>query len=143
MAVRISTAARNAAADAVAGLVDGGAGAGVIRIYTGTQPANPATAPSGTLLAEFTLSDPAFAAASSGSAALDVTPALVDQGLAAGTAGWFRVLDSTEAAGTGLGILDGSVTATGGGGDMTLNTVSISIGVDVELTSGSITMPAS
>jgi hypothetical protein len=143
MAVRISTAARNAAADAVAGLVDGGAGAGVIRIYTGTQPANPATAPSGTLLAEFTLSDPAFAAASSGSAALDVTPALVDQGLAAGTAGWFRVLDSTEAAGTGLGVLDGSVTATGGGGDMTLNTTTISVGVDVELTGGSITMPAS
>src|SRR5688500_20331933 len=98
MAVRINTAARNAAADAVAARVEGGTGAGVIRIYTGTQPASPATAPSGTLLAEFTLSDPAFAAASAGSAALDVTPALVDQGLAAGTAGWFRILDSTEAA---------------------------------------------
>ncbi|WP_101791014.1 hypothetical protein [Nonomuraea indica] len=143
MAVRINTAARNAAADAVAGLVNGGTGPGVIRIYTGSQPASPATAPSGTLLAEFTLSDPAFAAAASGSAALDVTPALVDQGLAAGTAGWFRILDSTEAAGTGLGVLDGSVTATGGGGDMTLNTVTISVGVDVELTGGSITMPAS
>lgn len=143
MAVRINTAARNAAADAVANLVNGGTGAGVIRIYTGTQPATPATSPTGTLLAEFTLSDPAFAAASSGSAALDVTPALTDQGLAAGTAGWFRILDSTEAAGTGLGILDGNVTATGGGGDMTLNTTTISVGVDVEITSGSITMPAS
>lgn len=143
MAVRINTAARNAAADAVAALVNGGTGPGVIRIYTGTQPATPATSPTGTLLAEFTLSDPAFAAASSGSAALDVTPALTDQGLAAGTAGWFRVLDSTEAAGTGLGVLDGDVTATGGGGDMELNTTTISVGVDVEITSGSITMPAS
>jgi hypothetical protein len=142
MAVRINTAARNAAADAVATLVNGGTGAGVIRIYTGTQPATPATSPTGTLLAEFTLSDPAFAAASSGSAALDVTPALTDEGLAAGTAGWFRILDSTEAAGTGLGVLDGNVTATGGGGDMTLNTTTISVGVDVEITSGSITMPA-
>jgi hypothetical protein len=143
MAIRINDAARNAAADAVAALVNGGSGAGVLRIYTGTQPATPATAPSGTLLAEFTLSDPAFAAASSGSAALDVTPALTDDGLAAGTAGWFRLLDSTEAASDGQGVLDGSVTATGGGGDMTLNTTTISVGVSVEVTSGSITMPAS
>jgi hypothetical protein len=143
MAIRINTASRNAAADAVAALVNGGSGAGVLRIYTGSQPATPATAPSGTLLAEFTLSDPAFAAASGGSAALDVTPALTDDGLAAGTAGWFRICDSTEAAAAGLGVLDGSVTATGGGGDMTLNTVTISVGVSVEITSGSITMPAS
>lgn len=140
MAIRINTAARNAAADAVADLVSG---PGRIRIYSGTQPATPATAPPGTLLAEFTLSDPAFAAASGGSAALDVSPALTDEGLAAGTAGWFRILDSTEAAGTGLGVIDGSVTATDGGGDMTLNTVAISVGVSVEITSGSITMPAS
>ncbi|MFI7449555.1 hypothetical protein ACIBQX_18810 [Nonomuraea sp. NPDC049714] len=142
MAIRINTAARNAAADAVVGVFSGGTGAPVLRIYTGTQPATPATAPSGTLLAEFTLSDPAFAAASSGSATLDVTPALTDDGLAAGDAGWFRICDSTEAAATGLGVLDGSVTATGGGGDLTLNTVTISVGVSVEITSGSITMPA-
>jgi hypothetical protein len=143
MAIRINTAARNAAADAIVGVFSGGSGAPVLRIYSGSQPATPATAPSGTLLAEFTLSDPAFAAASSGSAALDVTPALTDDGLAAGTAGYFRICDSTEAAATGLGVLDGSVTATGGGGDMTLNTVTISVGVSVEITSGSITMPAS
>jgi hypothetical protein len=142
MAIRINTAARNAAADAVANLVNGGTGAGRLRIYSGSQPATPATAPSGTLLAEFTLSDPAFAAAASGSAALDVTPALTDDGIAAGTAGWFRIVDSTEAAGSGLGIIDGSVTATGGGGDLTLNTTTISVGVSVEITSGSITMPA-
>jgi hypothetical protein len=142
MAIRINTAARNAAADAVVATFSGGAGAPVLRIYSGTQPATPATAPSGTLLAEFTLSDPAFAAASGGSAALDVTPALTDDGLAAGTAGYFRICDSTEAAATGLGVLDGSVTATGGGGDLTLNTVTISVGVSVEITSGSITMPA-
>jgi len=139
MAIQINTAARNAAADAVAALVNGGR----IRIYTATQPANPGTAPSGTLLAEFTLSNPAFAAASNGTAALDVTPALTDFGLAAGTAAWFRILTSSEAAGTGLGVIDGTVTASGGGGDMTLNTVTISVGVNVEITSGSISMPAS
>lgn len=143
MALRINTAARNAACDAVVDLIDGGAGPGVIRVYTGTQPATPATAPSGTLLAEFTLSDPAFGAAATGVATLDVTPALTDDGLAAGTAGWFRILDSTEAAGTGLGIIDGAVTATGGGGELELNSTTISIGVTVEITSGTVTMPGS
>lgn len=143
MATRINTAARNAACDAIVDLVDGGAGAGVIRVYTGAQPATPATAPSGTLLAEFTLSDPAFGAASNGAAALDVTPALTDTGITDGTAGWFRILDSTEAAGTGLGIIDGSVTATGGGGQLELNSTTISTGVAVEITAGTVTMPAS
>lgn len=143
MATRISTAARNAACDAVVDLVDGGTGPGVIRVYTGSQPATPATSPSGTLLAEFTLSDPAFGGAANGVAALDVTPALTDTGITDGTAGWFRILDSTEAAGTGLGIIDGTVTATGGGGQLELNTTTISTGVNVEITSGSVTMPAS
>lgn len=143
MALRISTPARNAACDAVVDLVDGGAGPGVIRVYTGAQPATPATSPSGTLLAEFTLSDPAFGSAATGVAALDVTPALTDTGITNGTAGWFRILDSTEAAGTGLGVIDGSVTATGGGGQLELNTTTISTGVNVEVTSGTVTMPAS
>lgn len=143
MAVRISTNARNAAANAIAGVVDGGAGPGKLRIYTGTQPATPATAPSGTLLAEFTLSDPSFAAAVAGAAAIDTTPALTVTGANNGTAGWFRMLDSTEAAGIGLGVLDGSVTATGGGGDLTMNSTTISSGVNVTISAGTITMPAS
>lgn len=140
---RISTAARNAMCDAAVDLIDGGSGAGVLRIYTGSQPATPATAPSGTLLAEFTLSDPAFGAAATGVATLDVTPALTDTGLAAGTAGWARLCDSTEAAGTGLGIIDTDVTATGGGGGIELATTTISVGATVEITGGTVTMPAS
>jgi hypothetical protein len=142
MATRISTAARNAACDGVVDLVDVG-GPGFIRIYTGAQPAGPDTVPSGTLLAEFTLSNPAFTAAVAGVATLDVTPALTDTGITDGTAGWFRMLTAAEAAGDGQGVLDGSVTATGGGGQLELNTVTISTGVDVEITSGTVTMPAS
>lgn len=143
MAIGISTAARSAACDAVVDLVDGGSGAGVLRVYTGSKPASPGTSASGTLLAEFTLNDPAFGAAATGAASLDVDPALTTTGEAAGTAGWFRILDSTEAAGTGLGVIDGTVTATSGGGDLELNTTTISVGLDVEITSGTITMPAS
>ncbi|MFI6793662.1 hypothetical protein ACIBG4_40660 [Nonomuraea sp. NPDC050383] len=142
MAVRINTAARNASANAIAALVDGGSGAGKLRIYSGSQPATPATAPTGTLLAEFTLSDPAFAAAVAGAVGLDTTPALTVTGLANGAAGWFRLVDSAEAAGTGLGVLDGSVSATGGGGDLTMNTTTISTGVNVTINAGTVTMPS-
>lgn len=140
MPVRINTAARNAAADAAGNLIDGGAGPGVLRIYSGSQPATPATSPTGTLLAEFTLSDPAFGAAANGVKTLDVTPALTDTGLAADTAGYARFLDSTEAAGTGLGVVDGTVGISGA--MVNLNTTTISVGVAVEITSGTLTMPA-
>lgn len=144
MGLRLSTAARNAAAAAIVALIDGGSGAGVLRIYSGAQPAGPDTSPSGTLLAEFTLSDPAFGSPSTGVVTLDITPAVEDTSAnATGTAGYFRFCDSTEAAGTGLGVIDGTVTATGGGGDLTLNTTSIVAGATVTVTSGTITMPAS
>ncbi|MEU6754771.1 hypothetical protein ABZ914_51830, partial [Spirillospora sp. NPDC046719] len=134
---RISTAARSAAADAIAGLLDAGSGAGTIKVYSGSQPATANDAESGTLLVEFELADPAFGAASSGVASLAGTP-LSAVGAAAGTAGWFRAEDST-----GANVLDGSVTATGGGGDLELSTTTVSIGLTVELTSGTVAMPAS
>lgn len=143
MSWRLNTAARNAGVGAIAALVDGGSGAGVLRIYDGTPPAGPATAvTTQNLLAEFDLSDPAFAAPSGGSAAIDTTPALETTGLDDGTATWCRFCDSTEAAGTGLGVLDGDVTATGGGGELTLNTTTVSTGLAVSITGGSLTMPA-
>lgn len=143
MTVRISTALRNAMADAAAALIDGGAGAGHLRIYSGSQPAGPGTSPSGTLLVDIALNDPSFDAAASGVANLDVTPALSGTGVAAGTAGWARFLTSTEAAATGLGVVDGSVTASGGGGDVIITTTTISVGLTVSITSASITAPAS
>jgi hypothetical protein len=57
-------------------------------------------------------------------------------GVADGTAGWARFLDSTGAA-----VLDCDVTATGGGGALTLSTVSISTGVTVDMGSITYTVP--
>jgi hypothetical protein len=48
---------------------------------------------------------------------------------ATGTATWFRVLD-----GSGSFVMDGAITVTGGGGDMTLNTTSITIGGPISVT---------
>lgn len=136
MATRLATATRNAAADAVVDLLDGGSGAGTIKIYTGSQPASANDAATGTLLVTITLSDPAFGAASSGAATLSGTP-LSGTGVASGTAGWARLADSAAAT-----VIDGSVTATGGGGQIELATTTVSSGATVQITSGTVTMPA-
>jgi hypothetical protein len=136
MATRIPTAARNAAANAVVLLADAGPAAGTIQIRTGAQPATADLAATGTLLATLTMSDPSFAAAVAGVSTLDTTPVLTTTGVAAGTAGWFRMLDSN-----GLTVMDGAVATAGA--ELNLNTTTISIGVTVEITAGTVTMPAS
>jgi hypothetical protein len=137
MAIGISTAAQNAGVNAIAGLVDADVGAGTITIRTGAGPATANDAPTGTLLATLTLNDPAFSTGVAGVATLDVTPAVTTTGVAAGTAGYFRLHDNS-----GDVVLQGSVTVTAGGGDLELNTTSIAIGTTVEITSGTLTMPA-
>lgn len=132
MATRLPTNVQNAACDAVVDLVDAGPSFGTIDIRDGGQPATANLAATGTLLATFTLPDPAFGAAAAGVATLDNSPVISTTGLAAGTAGWFRMKDST-----GATVLDGLV-----GAELTLNTTSISIGVTIEVVSGTVTMPA-
>lgn len=135
MAIGLAAATRNAACDAIVDRVDLGTGAGVIEIRSGTRPANADTTATGTLLATVTLIDPAFGAATAGVATL-TDPAPVTA-VGAGTATWFRMLDSSAAT-----VLDGTVTATGGGGDLTLATTTLSVGLSVDVTGGSLTMPA-
>lgn len=134
MAWQLATSARNAALDAVVDLIDAGSGAGTMQIRTGTPP-GVGNAATGTLLATVTFADPAFGSASSGSASL-TDPAGVTA-VATGTAGYVRILDSNANA-----VLEGTVTATGGGGDVTLSTVSIVSGATVDITGGTLTMPA-
>lgn len=134
MATRISTAAQNVAANGIAALVDAGPGAGTVQVRTGAQPATVNDPATGTLLATFTLNDPAFGSAVAGVCTLDVTPALTTTGVAGGTAGWFRMLDST-----GVAVIDGAVSTAGA--QLNLNTTAISIGLTVEILSGTLTMP--
>jgi hypothetical protein len=129
---RISVPARTALADALVDLIDVGASPALLRIWSGAQPANPAAAETGTKLAEFTLPNPAFGAAASGVATANAITAVV--GLAAGTAGYFRVITRG-----GLSLMDGEVGTSGA--DMNLNTLTISVGVDVSVTSWTVTMP--
>ncbi|MFD4258248.1 hypothetical protein ACFWR9_11605 [Streptomyces sp. NPDC058534] len=135
MTVFISGAARNAAADAITALVDAGAAGGKLQIRSGTQPAGPDATATGTLLAEVTLAATAFAASSGGSAALAGTPLSVTA-VADGTATWFRILDSA-----GVARIDGSVGVSSA--DLVVNTTTVSTGLDVEITDGTLSIPAS
>jgi hypothetical protein len=116
MALQYSVTVRNAQLDQVQTQVGT---APLLRIYTGAVPATCATAASGTQIASITLPSSWMAAASAGSKALSGT--WQGAGIAAGSAGYFRIYDST---GTTCH-LQGTVTASGGGGDLTLDNISI------------------
>lgn len=131
MALQYSVTVRNAQLDAVEATVST---APLLRIYSGAAPANCAAAASGTLLAEMTLPSDWMAAASSGSKALSGTWQDASAN-ATGTAGHFRLYDS----GGTTCHAQGTVTATGGGGDLTLDNVSIASGQSVTITSFTIT----
>lgn len=92
-----------------------------LQIRTGVAPANCATVASGTLLNEIILPTDWMAIASTGSKAKLGT--WTSAAVAAGTAGHFRITDS---AGTTCHV-QGSITAIGGGGDMTLDNTNIAV----------------
>jgi hypothetical protein len=131
MAFQFSTAARNAWLDAIETAIGTGA---ILRIRSGAAPANCAAADSGTVLATLNLPSDWLAAASGGSKSLSGTwqDPVAD---AAGTAGHFRIYDST---GTVCHI-QGTITATGGGGDMQLGTVTVSVGLVMDVSSFTLT----
>lgn len=131
MAFQFSVGARNAQLDAIETAIGASA---ILRLRTGAPPATCATADSGTVVATMTLPSDWMAAASGGSKALAGTwqDASAD---AAGTAAHFRIYDST---GTTCH-MQGTVTATGGGGDMTLDNPVLASGQQVTITGFTLT----
>lgn len=131
MAITLSTAARNAACDAVVDLVDAGASPGKLKLKAAND----------TVLAIVTLNDPAFGAAATGAAALDVSPALSTTGEAGAGGGTactkFDFTDSSDTV-----VWSGTVTVTGGGGDITRDNTSIASGQTVNITGYTHTQPA-
>ena len=115
MTLQYSVAVRNAKLDAVETTIGVSA---VLKIKTGAAPATCATGDSGTVLATVNLPSDWMAAASSGSKAKSGTweDASAD---ASGTAAHWRLYASD---GTTCHA-QGTVTATGGGGDMTVDNV--------------------
>lgn len=131
MSFQFSVAARNAWLDAIETAIGASA---ILKIRTGAVPATCATADAGTVLATMALPSDWMAAASAGSKALAGTwqDTAAD---ATGTAAHFRIY-ATD--GTTCHI-QGTVTITGGGGDMTLDNTSIATGQQITITAFSIT----
>lgn len=125
MALQYSTTVRNAQLDQVETTIGTSA---ILRIRTGAAPADCATADSGTVLAEMTLPSDWMAAAASGSKAKSGTWQDASAN-ATGTAAHFRIYDS----GGTTCHMQGTVTATGGGGDLTLDNTSIATGQTVTI----------
>ena len=98
--------------------LDAGSGPGTAKIYSGTMPATPETAATGTLLAELVLAKPCGVVAGK-----KLTFSAITQDLEAnntGYAGYVRLSDSD-----GNAVIDGDVTSTGGTGVLKLNVTSI------------------
>lgn len=129
MAFQFSVAARNAALDAI----ETAAGtAPTLTIRTGAAPADCAAADSGTALATMTLPSDWLAAAASGSKALSGTWQDTSAD-AAGTAGHFRIKQGATCH------IQGSVSASGGGGDLVLDNAVLAVGQQVTITAFTIT----
>ena len=131
MAIQLSAAVRNAMLDAIESTIGTTA---VLKIRTGAAPADVATADSGTVLATLTLPSDWMAAASAGAKAKSGTWQDTSAD-ATGTAAHFRIYASD---GT-TQHLQGTVTATGGGGDLTLDNTSIASGQTVTINTFTIT----
>jgi hypothetical protein len=132
MARQFSTAVRNAWGDSFETTVGT---APKLQLRTGAPPANCEAADSGTLLNEITLPSDWLSAAASGTKSLLGT--WQANAVAAGNAGHYRIKDT---AGTTCHE-QGTITATGGGGDMTLDNVSIANAQQVTITAYALTMP--
>lgn len=133
MAFQISDACANALLDALETTVGASP---VMRIRSGVPPANVAAADTGAVLATATLPADWMTNAAARVKALSGLwqDAAAD---AAGTAGHFRLYASN---GT-TAHWQGTVTATGGGGDMTVDNVNFAAGQQFTVTSFSLTAP--
>lgn len=133
MTIQFSTSVRNALLDSFETTIGTSA---ILKIRTGAQPATCATADSGTVLATLSLPSDWMAAATDGSKAITGTwsDSSADE---TGTAGHFRLYASD---GTTCH-MQGSITVTGGGGDMTLVNTSIAQGQSITISTFTLTAP--
>lgn len=121
-----SVAQRNAGVDAKNALLNGG----TVEIRTGAEPS--IGTESGTVLATFTIANPAFPAASGGSASANAISDVTAS--ATGTAGHYIAKNSSNA-------IIRSGTAGTSGTDMILNTSSITSGDNVSITAWNTSEP--
>lgn len=130
MSLQLSVAVRNGRLDAIEVVIGATAR---LAFYTGSVSANCAAASPSGLLATLILPSDWLANASSGTKAL--LGSWSGNGSGAGNAASFRIFSSD---GTTCG-MQGTVTATGGGGDLTLDNINIAVSQAINITSFTLT----
>lgn len=131
MTIQHSVAVRNARLDAIETTIGT---APKLRLRSGAKPADCAAARSGTVLAEMTLPSDWLAAAASGVKSKSGTWQDLSAD-ASGTVGHYEIVDS----GGTTCHEQGTVTATGGGGDMTIDNTVIAAGQQITVTAYGLT----
>lgn len=131
MTMQYSTTVRNARLDTVESTIGTSA---ILKIRTGAAPANCAAADTGTVVSTVNLPSDWMAAASGGTKAKSGTWEDTSAD-ATGTAAHFRIYDS----GGSTCHIQGTVTVTGGGGDMTVDNTSFAAGQDFIVTAFTLT----
>lgn len=131
MALNMSVTLRNARLDAIETVAGASA---ILKMRTGAKPANCAAADSGTVVATLSLPSDWMSAAASGVKALLGTWADANAD-AAGTIAHFRLYDS----GGSVCHLQGTVTITGGGGDLEVDNPVLEANQPFSVTTFSIT----
>lgn len=132
---KFNTAARNSIVDNYAAQFNGGK----LRIYTGAQPADPNTAPTGTLLVDITLPSPAFTAAASGQSTKNGTWGA--NASADGVAGWYRLQNAAATISHDGPVIQGAAAIAPG--DLALINTNLATGQPVEVTAYTLQHPAS
>ena len=126
MTVTYSTAAKNDRLDALTALIDGGAGAGKLEIGTAAM---------ASVLAIFTLNDPAAAAAAAAVLTISGLPKTVTAA-ATGEAAEARIVDSNDV------VVVSGLTVDTAAADIIIDNTTITVSQDVNLNSGTITHAA-
>jgi hypothetical protein len=131
MAIQHSVSVRNARLDAIETTIGT---APILRLRSGAKPANCAASRTGTVLASLTLPSDWLTSASSGTKSKSGTWQDLSAD-ASGTAGHYEIMDS----GGTVCHEQGTVTATGGGGDMELDNTVIAAGQSITVTTYGLT----
>lgn len=130
--MHLATFVRNALLDAIETAIGAAA---IVKLRTGASPADADSASTGTVIATMNLPADWMANAASGSKSLLGTWQDTSAD-AAGTVGHFEICKSD-----GTPAIRGSVTLAGGGGDITLDAVTINLGQSITITSFNLTAP--
>lgn len=124
MAVKLSVAVRNAVVTQIETII--GTSPRLI-LYTGSAPANTSVAATGTVIATFILPADWLTDAAAGVKQLNGTWSTTAS--ATGTVGYYRIWDSTVT----TCHEQGSVTITGGGGDLTIDNINAANGQTITM----------